>query len=274
MDYRQKDIVIDADETAYSDIFSFNQEGVSEIGIEFTLDRTAGTLEPVVQVDDGDDDWTDYADLDAEFSDVGVLNASGKWQVVIPVYPRVRIKLISASSADQTLEIYTFSRLGSTGGGGDLPTGAATSAKQDTGNTSLSAIDSKLATLNSQTDGIEGSLTTLVSQTDGIEASLTSIAGNTALQTEIGHGSKAVTTAGTDLALAASTACRRVIIMARTSNTGVIAVGASGVDATLSTGDGVLLYPGDSIDFQIDNLADVYIDATVSGEGVRFTYFT
>jgi len=106
------------------------------------------------------------------------------------------------------------------------------------------------------------------------EAKQDTLIANTALQTGIGHGSKAVTTAGTHEALAASTPCKRVILMARPENTGRIAVGGAGVDATPSTGTGDILFPGDSIDFQIDNLADVFIDATVSGEGVRFTYFT
>lgn len=91
--------------------------------------------------------------------------------------------------------------------------------------------------------------------------------------TGINHGSKTVATAGTDVALATSTACKRLIIQAYASNTGVIAFGASGVDAA-AAGTGAVLSPGDSVDFYIDNLADVYIDSTVSGEGVRFTYWT
>ena len=55
---------------------------------------------------------------------------------------------------------------------------------------------------------------------------------------------------------------------------GWIAVGATGVDATEATGTGVLLDAGESITMPVDNLADVFIDATVSGEGVRFTYGT
>ena len=62
--------------------------------------------------------------------------------------------------------------------------------------------------------------------------------------TGIGHGVKTVTTAGTDVVLAASTVAKVVIIQAQTDNTGVIAVGASGVDAT------------------------------VNGEGVRYTYLS
>jgi hypothetical protein len=90
----------------------------------------------------------------------------------------------------------------------------------------------------------------------------------------IGHGVKTVTTAGTDVALAASTPCHKVTIQAQTDNTSVIAVGGSGVDATIATGTGILLYPGDVFELDIDNLADVYIDSLVDGEGVRFTYFT
>jgi hypothetical protein len=92
--------------------------------------------------------------------------------------------------------------------------------------------------------------------------------------TGIAHGVKTVTTAGTDEALAGSTSCKKVTIQAQTDNTGLIAVGGSGVDATVATGTGVVLNPGDSFELEIDDLADVYVDATVDGEGVRYTYFT
>ncbi len=88
------------------------------------------------------------------------------------------------------------------------------------------------------------------------------------------HGIKTVTTAGTDVALAASTPCVKVDIQAQTDNTGFIAVGAVGVDATEATGTGIELEAGDVYSLEIDNLADIYIDATVSGEGVRYTYYT
>lgn len=86
------------------------------------------------------------------------------------------------------------------------------------------------------------------------------------------NGSKTVTTAGTDVALAASTACKWVTIEAYRANTGLIAVGGSGVDATAATGTGILLAAGDSCTINVNNLAAVYIDAEVSGEGVRFAY--
>lgn len=88
----------------------------------------------------------------------------------------------------------------------------------------------------------------------------------------IGHGVTTVTTAGTDVVLASFTAAKWIVIQAQTDNTGFIAVGATGVDATVATGTGVLLGAGESVTLPIDNLEDVYIDSTVSGEGVRYTY--
>jgi hypothetical protein len=92
--------------------------------------------------------------------------------------------------------------------------------------------------------------------------------------TGMADGVKTVTTAGTDEALAGSTACKKVDIQAQTDNTGLIAVGGSGVDATEATGTGIILYAGGTYSLEIDNLADIYIDATVSGEGVRYVYYT
>lgn len=92
--------------------------------------------------------------------------------------------------------------------------------------------------------------------------------------TGLGHGVTTVTTAGTDVALAGSTAAKWVTVQAQTDNTGWIAVGATGVDATEATGNGVLLDAGESITLPVDNLADVFIDSTVNGEGVRYTYGT
>ena len=92
--------------------------------------------------------------------------------------------------------------------------------------------------------------------------------------TGIGHGVTTVPTAGVDVVLAASTTCKILIIQAQTDNTGVIAIGGSGVDATIATGTGVALYAGEVIPLELDNLADVYIDATVSTDGVRYTYLT
>jgi hypothetical protein len=91
----------------------------------------------------------------------------------------------------------------------------------------------------------------------------------------IGHGVATVTAAGTDEQITStSTPCKKVDLTAQTDNTGYIAVGGEGVDATEATGTGVYLSAGDTYCIEIDDLSDVYIDATVSGDGVRYTYFT
>lgn len=107
-----------------------------------------------------------------------------------------------------------------------------------------------------------------------LDVTLYDAAGNavtpTNIATGIAGGSKNVTTAGTRVALAASTTCKRVIITAKVTNTGIIWTGGSDVGALVGTP----LYALDSIDIEIANLATVFIDSTVNGEGVTFTYYT
>lgn len=89
----------------------------------------------------------------------------------------------------------------------------------------------------------------------------------------IGDGRKVVTTAGSAVALAATTAVKRVYVQAETDNTGVIVIGASTVVASLATRRGIALNAGDTIEIAIDDLADLYIDSSVNGDGVTFTYY-
>ena len=92
-------------------------------------------------------------------------------------------------------------------------------------------------------------------------------------KTGISDGRKTVSAAAAE-ALASSTLAKVVIITAETDNTGVIVVGGSTVVALLATRRGTPLFAGDSIVLEIDNLADVYLDTTVSGDGVTYTYLT
>ncbi len=85
----------------------------------------------------------------------------------------------------------------------------------------------------------------------------------------IGNGSKVVETAGTAVPLAASTACRKVIITAKQANAGVIWVG--GVD--IESGVGKPLVPLQDIEILVDDLAKIYIDASQNGDGVTYIYF-
>ena len=89
----------------------------------------------------------------------------------------------------------------------------------------------------------------------------------------MGVGNKAVATAGTAVVLAAVTACAKVEITAFETNTGVIVVGNSSVVAAVATRKGTPLGPGNTLTLNIHNLAKIYIDSTVSGDSVSYTYY-
>jgi hypothetical protein len=160
-------------------------------------------------------------------------------------------------------------------------TGSVTANAGTNLNTSALALETggNLATIAGDTTSIDGKTPALGQAAMAASVPVVLANNQTAIPiahsiTGIGHGVKTVTSAGTDEAIAGSTACKKVTIQAQTDNTGLIAVGTSGVDATEATGTGIILYAGDSFELEIDNLADVYIDSTVNGEGVRYTYFT
>lgn len=91
------------------------------------------------------------------------------------------------------------------------------------------------------------------------------------LATTLTNGRKTVTTPGTPLALAASTAVKWVTVTALPTNTALVAVGASGVVAAAgSTTTGILLDAGASATIPVDNLSKVFVDARVAAEGVTF----
>ncbi len=91
--------------------------------------------------------------------------------------------------------------------------------------------------------------------------------------TGIGDGRKIVTTASIAVSLVSTpTPAKIVIITAETDNTGYIVVGGVNVTANLAARRGTPLVAGDSVTLYVDNLADVYIDSTVNGDGVTFTY--
>ena len=108
----------------------------------------------------------------------------------------------------------------------------------------------------------------------GIPVRIIKSDGSEATPTAIGDGRKVVTTAGEREALASSTPATIVIITAETDNTGYVVVGGATVVAALATRQGIPLNAGDSVTLEIDNLADVYLDVTISGEGVTFLYLT
>ena len=80
-------------------------------------------------------------------------------------------------------------------------------------------------------------------------------------------GSKNVTTAGTRVVLAASQALTKgVRVRAKDANTGLIYIGGTAVSSSSDR-----LAPGESTWIDANNLAIIWLDAAVSGEGVTFS---
>lgn len=90
--------------------------------------------------------------------------------------------------------------------------------------------------------------------------------------TSIADGRKVVAIAGTRVQLASTTPCKRVTITAETDNTGVVVVGGPGVIASLATRVGIPLSAGDVYWEDVTDLSLIWLDATVSGDGVTFVY--
>lgn len=133
--------------------------------------------------------------------------------------------------------------------------GSTSDAESVAGNGSIIALLKRLRTL----------LGTLL--TEGLAVSGSVDVTSVTLPTAIYSGVKAVAAAGTDEVLASSQALKSgVIIKAHSTNTGTIYVGPEGVTAAT----GFRLSAGESVFVEVDNLADVWLDCSVSGEGVSF----
>jgi hypothetical protein len=99
---------------------------------------------------------------------------------------------------------------------------------------------------------------------------------------KIGHkitglvsGRKTVSAAGTPEPLASeSTPCQYVIMTKLAGQSGDVVFGGDDVVATLATRKGTPLPDNMPIGIPIDDLAKVYIDVTVNGEGLSFSYLT
>jgi len=182
--------------------------------------------------------------------------------------------------------VYTRTRTGASGSAGTPDVDVASIAAGDTniGNVDVASLPALPAGTNNLGDVDVLTLPALPAGTNNIgDVDLASAipAGSNVIgktdhtTTGIGSGRKIVTTAGTRVALASTTAAKWVTITAETDNTGYIVVGsAAGVIAALATREGTPLAAGDTITLPLDDLADVGLDSTVNGDGVSFTFGT
>jgi hypothetical protein len=82
-------------------------------------------------------------------------------------------------------------------------------------------------------------------------------------------GQKTVTTAGTAVTLGAQDVLGPLMVKALDTNTGIVALGNVSEDVTVS--NGLRLEAGDVIIFNyVGNLASLWLDSAVNGEGVSW----
>jgi len=85
------------------------------------------------------------------------------------------------------------------------------------------------------------------------------------IPTSLSHAQKVVPTAGSRVQLTTATIVS-ITIKALSTNTGLIYVGGSGV----TSANGFELSTGDSVTLAIDDADVIWLDSSVSGEGVSF----
>jgi len=102
----------------------------------------------------------------------------------------------------------------------------------------------------------------LETKVDAIIADGIKLSGSTVAEAKVVN----VTLAGTRQQLD-DKACREVTIIAKRGNTGYIYVGKSNVSSTVY---GVELSELDSVTLEVSNTNEIYIDASVSGEGISY----
>ena len=102
------------------------------------------------------------------------------------------------------------------------------------------------------------------------------VASMTPLLATVGHNITTIASdemdviaAGTAQVLSVSQACKKVDIQAKITNTGKIYIGGSTVDSD----EGLELRRGDIYSLEIGDLNNVYVDSSVDGEGVRYTWY-
>lgn len=153
---------------------------------------------------------------------------------------KIAIQNISLDEAEVTVNV----------DGTDLASGA----KQDTGNASLSSIDSKASTIIGHVDGIEGSLSTLVTQTDAVESSLSTLVTQTdGLEGQLNNllNGQAKTFTPSNASVTTSSAEVLASNNSRKTGTTIKNVSTAGQRISLSVGgtavldSGITLYPGE-----------------------------
>lgn len=245
-------ITVGADGTNDGDVSDANPMPIDDAGGSLTVDGTVAITDLATLATAAKQD-TAKGVLDTIDADTGAM-----------VIDLAAIEVLQTTIAGDTTSIDSKITACDTGS----IAGTVTANLSATDNAVLDTIDAVLDTIKTDTAAIVTDAAAIEVLLGTIDADTGNIATATATPSSIGNGAKDVTTAGTAEALAGSTACKKVIICAKDSNTGKIYYGGASVSAT----SGAFIYPGASVEIDISNLSAVYIDSAVNGEGVQYTY--
>lgn len=169
-----------------------------------------------------------------------------------------------------------------------LPTGAATSANQTAQSTLFGAVTETAPASDTASSGLNGRLQRIAQRITSLIALLPTALGQgtmaqsfkvaiasdqsaistiEAASTSLGTAQLNVTTAGTRVQLGTNT-CKSVTVKAKVTNTGYIYVGTVATSSTV----GFILSGGETLSLDISNTNLLYIDSSVSGEGISYVY--
>lgn len=193
----------------------------------------------------------------AQDGSIVAIGAKGDAAVTDPTLAASEIALLKGLIK----QLQTGPNLVQLSGSSALPTGASTEAKQD----ALNAIIGEKQT--------SPTANTLLARLKSLEDKIDAITGGTTPAVTKLSGSNLEVAAVVNVPLAGARqqlpdkACREVTIIAKRGNTGYIYVGKSTVSSTVY---GAELGELDSITLAVSNTNEIYIDASVSGEGISY----
>ena len=212
---------------------------------------------------DADGDPVNVSDAGNLMVDIGAASISGDLSVNLTQTDKVSIWGNEQADGEGTARAIL------TDDGGrlqiDVITAPSTAVTCDTAGNLLATVTQQ-STARTVTCDTAGNLLATVTQ-DSAARTVTGTVGHNIAT--IASGEMDVTTAGTALVLSATQACKKVDIQAKITNTGKIYIGGTSVDSD----EGLELRRGDIYSLEIADLNDVYVDCSVSGEGVRYTWY-
>ena len=228
----------------------------------------SGNLQPLQTTADGSlliapDPGTTANVNVADFGGSPVVTGPGASGTGIP-----RVTVSNDSTVGLNAGSNTIGSINNISGTVSLPTGAATSALQTSGNSTLTTINTTLGSpfqaggsIGNTAFGVSGSLP---AGSNNIGSVNVANFPSTALPTTPLAGHQ--TSTGTAVAIGSGALVNGAIIQALAANAGNVYIGPSGV----STSTGFQLQPGQATSIAVSNLGAIYLISATSGDGICY----